>query len=185
MRGWGVAEFAIAQKSVDAHRAASDSLREWTDTPGVAGDARKALLTHMGSGDAGKRTQALANLLELRPLASIDWLSLAGMRVVAAAPQEQVLSALTMSRITGPNEGAVMLQRGMFGLLEWEQLPEDVRVQTTRDLAGALVEGPVTDGGIIVIKGLLTRKPAETRSAIAAMLSSQQVSAARLAQLGL
>jgi hypothetical protein len=185
VRGWDVVEFAIAQRSIDPHSEASDSLREWTEVPGVAGAARQALLVHMGSGDAGKRTEALASLLEVRPLASLYWLSLAGMRVVGGALQEQVLSALMMSRITGPNEAGVMVQRGIFGLLQWEMLPEQVRVQTARDLAGAMVEGSMTDGAITVIRGVLARKVDETRSEIAGMLALEQVSSARLAQIGL
>jgi hypothetical protein len=189
MRGWGIVEFVVAQRSLNANSALSDTLREWIDVPGVAGAARQALLARAQSGDAridaGMRSEELVRLLEARPLASIDWLSLAGMRVVAAAPREEILSALTMSRISGPNEGAVMVQRGIFGLLQWEVLPEIVRSQAARDLAGAMVAGSVTDGALSVIRGVVAAKPDKTRVEIAGMLASEQVPRARLTQIGL
>lgn len=192
-RGWEVAEFATAQMPLrrdnDSEKASADRFREWIDAAGVAGAAREALLVQETL-DASpvyghRRADELISLLEARPLASVDWLSLAGARVVSGAAEEQVLSALTMSRISGPNEGAVMLQRGIFGLLRWETFPEDVRAQLAHDLAGALLEGSIGGDAISVIRGVLAAKPGDVRSQIGVLLETEQVPERRLAQIGL
>lgn len=138
-----------------------------------------------GAGDPAARVAALSRQLAVRPLAPSEWLALAGMRVAAGAPEDAVASALRMSYLTGPNEGPVMFRRGLFGLLQWQSLPEAVRAQSIRDLAG-IFDGPTaTDARLDIVKGVVAAKPADARSEIAAMLAAEQVPPARLARIGL
>src|SRR5689334_3883267 len=83
LRGWQVATFAVAQASAPSTVAAKAAdLLEWQDVPGVANRAIKASLALTASVaspiEAQRRADGLARLLALRPLASGDWLSLAG-----------------------------------------------------------------------------------------------------------
>jgi hypothetical protein len=90
-----------------------------------------------------------------------------------------------MSSLTGANEGSIMLQRGTFGLVQWEILPADVRKRVIADLAGAVLETTVRDGEIAPAKNVLTAKTPDTRQEIASLLRAQGVSANELARMGL
>jgi len=188
-RGWKLIEFVTPQVFLADAKVSPDRLRKWADTAGVAGAAREALLAQARSGalpiDATRWADGLTSLLEVRPLTPAGWLSLAGTRVVSGAPEAQVLSALTMSRISGPNEGAVTLQRGIFGLLQWETLPQEDRRKTARDLAGAMLAGSITGDAASIIRGVLAAKLRDVRAEISGMLGAEQVPSSRLTQIGL
>jgi len=188
-RGLETTAFAVAQARASAVAGANSELRGWYRTPGVASTALKASLVQSAAGTkpelVARRTDELSELLAARPLSAIDWLALAGVRVASRASREQVLAALTMSFVTGPNEGAVMLQRGIFVLLQWDTLPTEMQAQAIRDLAGAFRETTVRDTTLGVIKTVLAGKSADERTQIAAMLRAQQVDPPRLVQLGL
>jgi len=78
-----------------------------------------------------------------------------------------------------------MLQRGIFGLLQWEVLPAEPRQRTIEDLAGALLETAIQDGEINPAKNVLAEKSEEVRREIADRLSAAGVAAAELARMGL
>ena len=48
---------------------------------------------------------------------------------------EQVLGALMLSMVTGPNEGYLMGERGIFGVSLWEDLSPDLKRHVGMDLA--------------------------------------------------
>ena len=50
---------------------------------------------------------------------------------------EQVLGSLELSMLTGPNEGYVMAERGIFGVSLWESLSPDLKRRVAIDLARA------------------------------------------------
>jgi hypothetical protein len=181
-RGWSIAEFAVA-------RAQPEAARAFVEMTGVAATAREASLTKVADAAdiAGARQRAvdLGALLSVRPLSSTGWLSLAGMRLVTAEPYQQVLAALTMSWVTGANEGPVMLQRGIFGLLQWESLPDDARKRIIADVAGAVLGTSVHDVAIDPARSVLGGKSADTRHEIAGLLRAEGVSPAELARMGL
>jgi hypothetical protein len=186
-RGWGIVGFAVAR----AHGASGDqqAVRAWIGVAGLAGAAREASLTQVADPadieGARQRGEDLAAILSVRPLSSTNWLSLAGMRLVTAQPYQQVLAALTMSWVTGANEGAVMLQRGIFGLLQWEALPPDARKRIIADLAGVVLGTSIHDVSITPAKNVLSNKSADTRREIAGLLRAEGVSATELARMGL
>ena len=185
--GWSIAAFAI----VRAHGAAPDhtAVRSWVAVPGLAGLAREASLTPVADPtdlDRGRRRgDDLAAILSLWPLSSMNWLSLDGVRLATGEPYEGVLAALAMSSVTGPNEGAIMLQRGIFGLLQWEVLPADARQRIVADLAGAVLGMPIHDVEINRAKIVLSGKSADTRREIAGLLRAQGISPTELARMGL
>ena len=48
---------------------------------------------------------------------------------------EQVLGSLELSMLTGPNEGYVMAERGIFAVSLWEGLSPDLKSRVAIDLA--------------------------------------------------
>jgi hypothetical protein len=188
MRGYQIVGFAAAWHQRTRGEAV-DGLLRWRAVPGIAGTALKASLMQMpfeASPDATHtRSEVLVQLLAVRPLSSTEWLSLAGSRVASGAPSEQVISALTMSHLSGPNEGILMQQRGIFGLLLWETLPDAVRRRVIRDLAGAIRETGLADLTANRVKEILLDISPEDRAQITAMLDTEQVSRAILARIGL
>jgi hypothetical protein len=185
--GWKIVRFANARAAAPEHRA--DAVRPWTTVPGVASEALAASLSNMtdaaDAAAARNRGDVLGAILEVRPLSSRTWLSLAGMRLVSGDAYEHTLAALAMSSLTGPNEGLVMLERGIFGLLQWELLPKEFRTRTITDLAGAISGSTVQDSAIAPAKGVLAVKPGDVRLEIAGLLRAQGLATNDLARLGL
>ena len=121
----------------------------------------------------------------MRPLSSQAWLSLAVLRLVAREDPTSVLAALRLSWLSGPHEGGVLWQRGVFGVALWDFLPADAREWTTRDLARAMRENLVADRQIAAIAPVLGARSAEARAQIGALLEKQGLLPADLARIGL
>jgi hypothetical protein len=189
IRGWSVTRFAAARGDLGFDAARAESLRGWVGTPGLGGEALTASLAPLtdpvDAQSARSRATDLTGLVSVRPLSSQDWLSLAAMRLVAGQPQKEIIAALEMSWLTGPNEGPVMAQRGLFGLLQWEVLPEDVRKRALDDLAAAILASAADDGDLFTAKKVLSAKSPEARRLIAALLKVDGVSGTQIARLGL
>ena len=172
--GWSMVRFSHARAGIAAGERATDRLMAFAGVPGVAIAALEASATSVASpsdqAGARKRLGELTALLALRPMSSINWLSLAGTRLVTGEPPEKVLSALAMSSLTGPNEHAIMYQRGVFALLEWELLPNDFRKRAIRDLSGAMLSGNWGDSHRRAVIEALARKSDETRREIGDLL---------------
>src|SRR5262249_32782570 len=147
--GAGMVRFALAVSAAATPAARAEAARPWTATPGLAGRALEASLVNLSDASdvaaLRAREEPLTALLAVHPLASAEWLSLAGTRLVARESYAKVLGALAMSSLTGPNEGVIMLQRGTFGLVQWEILPADARRRVIVDLAGAILQTSAHD----------------------------------------
>jgi hypothetical protein len=189
IRGWSLAQFAEQRARILSNPNAVGGVGQWMGIPGLAGAVLETALKQnpaaSGIDDAQKRAETLARLLALRPMSSKDWLQLAVMRLVAGEPQKQVLAALLMSWVTGPNEGGLMWQRGVLGLSLWQALSPDARQRTIDDLVGVMRVTPVGDGEMSAAKDVLDMKPAEARSEIAELLRAQRVTEADLGRMGL
>ena len=157
--------------------------------PGVTTAALGAALDDLAGASsieaARQRTDLLTQLISVQPLSSIAWLSLSGMRLVTGEPYGGVLAALKMSSITGPNEAAVMWQRGMFSLLQWDALPPEFQRQAILDISGPILDQFADDGHLAQIKGLLVPKSPQARTQIATMLQTAGLDAKALAEIGL
>lgn len=185
MRGWSLIDFAgarIADKPGDAALA-------WIGVPAVTTAALDAALRDIaeqnGTTAAEQRVALLTQLLAARPMSSIAWLSLAGMRVATGQPYGTILAALKMSSVTGPNEAEVMWERGIFCLLQWEALPPDFQQRAIVDLAGPILTGIVNEPGQQLIRGVLSAKAPQVQAQVASMLQIQGVTAEDLKQIGL
>lgn len=183
-RGFDIVRFLRATGQAQAAAVAP-----WIGRPGVStlalGDLLATGAPDSDAGAAERRQAMLTQLLAVRPLGSLEWLSLAGMRLAATRPDAAVLAALTMSSITGPDLGGVMWQRGVLGLLEWGQLSEAARDRAVRDLAGPLVAGAVDSGAFLSVSSILGGETPEVRTRLAAGLTAEGVPAAMRARLGL
>lgn len=190
VRGWNVARFAyVRAQIIQSHDAETASLRRWIGTPGVTEAALKASLRSMTDATdiegARRRESGLAAIIAARPLSAENWLAIAGMRLVTGEPYQQVLDALAMSSVTGPNEGAVMWQRGIFGVLQWENLPQSARKRTISDLAGAVLGTSPNDGEFLSAKNILRGKPPLTREDVADLMRAEGVPPSALGRMGL
>ena len=139
------------------------SFNPWTAVPDVASAALQAELKEkIDISDpkaANSRREALSSILSIKPLSSLDWLSLSGMQLVTDQPMEQVLESLELSMVTGPNEGYVMAERGIFGVSLWESLSPDLKRRVAIDLAVGEITVVERE-----ISGVLSAKSAAVRN---------------------
>src|SRR5262249_52586879 len=119
-QGWRIARFSHAMVNIESSEKRTDIINTWTAIPGLASRALQADLTgQIDPSDlqaANRRRETLSSILSIKPLSSVDWLLLSGMQLVTDQPMEQVLESLELSVVTGPNEGYVMAERGIFGV---------------------------------------------------------------------
>jgi hypothetical protein len=138
-RGWNVLHFSVAIANVASSDTRGGTAHSWTGISGVASTALKAELEGtFESSDwkaSNKRRDDLSALLAVKPVSSIDWLSLSRLELLTAQPRTQILASLLLSWATGSNEGYVMAERATFGLSLWEVLPLDLRSRVIADLA--------------------------------------------------
>ena len=167
-RGWGVMHFSLAMANVELSDKRTETAQAWTDVSGVASTAVKTQLEdRFDPSDwkaSEKRRDDLSALLAMNPLSSTDWLSLSRLELVTAQPRAQILGTLMLSWVTGPNEGYIMAERGIFGLSLWEVLSPDLRSRTAADLA----KGEITDSRRF--KTALSTKPEAVQNEIRASL---------------
>ena len=137
-QGWRIVHFSLAMVNIDSSEKRAEIINTWSAVPGLASTALRAGLTdEINPSDpkaANRRREALSAILSIKPLSSIDWLSLSGMQLVTDQPMEQVLGSLKLSMLTGPNEGYVMTERGIFGVSLWESLSPDLKSRVAVDL---------------------------------------------------
>jgi hypothetical protein len=189
VRGWSIVRFVDTRAHFAAHEIGVEQIRSWEKAPGLRDAALQTSLTKIAdmndAGGARNRADDLNALLSVRPLSSVNWLSLSGMRLAAGQSEAEVLSALEMSWVTGPNEGAVMLQRGVFGILLWETLPPDARRRVVDDVAGAILGTPMGDNELQVVTNVLSEKSVDIRHEIASLMRAGSVPAGQLSGLAI
>jgi hypothetical protein len=189
VRGWSIVRFVDARAHLAAHETGVEEIRSWDKAPGLRNAALQISLTKIAdmtdADGARKRADDLSELLAVWPMSWVNWLSLSGMRLVAGQNETEVLSALEMSWVTGPNEGSIMLERGVFGILLWETLPPDARRRVIDDVAGAILGTPIGDSELNQVKNVLSEKSVDIRQEIASLMRARSVPASQLARLGL
>jgi hypothetical protein len=140
-RGWDIVHFSLATAKVDVFENLEEVFNPWSAVPGVASAALQAeLREEINISDpkaANGRRETFSSILSIKPSSSLDWLSLSGLRWATHQPIEQVLGSLKLSMLTGPNEGYVMAERGIFGVSLWDSLSPDLKRGVVSDLAGA------------------------------------------------
>lgn len=138
--GWRIVHFSLATENIDVFEWA-EVIDTWTAVPEVASAAlREKLKEEINIADpkaANGRGETFSSILSIGPSSSLGWLSLSGLRWATHRPMEQILGSLKLSMLTGPNEGYVMAERGIFGVSLWESLSPDLKRGVATDLARA------------------------------------------------
>ena len=137
VRGLSIVHFSLAMANISSSENRAEIIHAWTTVPGVASAALQSQLKEKIDDlkAVNSRRETLAAVLSIKPLSSIDWLSLSGLQLITDQPMDQVFGSLVLSVMTGPNEGYVMAERGMFGVSLWEDLPPDLKRHVIIDLA--------------------------------------------------
>ena len=113
------------------------NLYKWKDTLGLATRARSAALDFVLAKTPEDRDaveQTLREVAEASPTSVASWQALLAFRKAIGSPMESVLTALRMSALTGSHEAYFMVQRAIFGLENWSELPDADRQIVLRDL---------------------------------------------------
>jgi hypothetical protein len=166
--GVELTRFALAEMSA-GDETLGNRVATWTNTPGIAVFARRRVVSELGgAADANERLAATADLLSRAPLDSGAWAMLAAMRFASGAPVEKGVSALSMSNLTGPNEGRIMAARAVLAVPLWRVLPPASRRWAVNDLVGGWAD--VTEARHAVLRVSLRQQAAQTREEIRAAL---------------
>ncbi len=142
-RGWSIVHFSLTTMDIVSSENREEAVRAWRTVPGVATAAWQAELTgKINPPDleaAISRREGLSAILSIKPLSSFDWLWLSKMQLATDQTMDRVLETLALSTLTGPNEGKVMAERGIFGLTLWDALPPHLKDRTVSDLAAGTI----------------------------------------------
>jgi hypothetical protein len=170
-RGWVIVHFSFATATPDSSEKRDEIINSWSSVPEVASAALQAELREKidisDQKAANSRREALSSILSIKPLSSVDWLSLSGWQLVTDQPMEQVFGSLELSMLTGPNEGYVMAERAIFGVSLWERLSPDLKRRVVIDLVAEEIAGNEK------FRAVLSAQPARVRNELrAAMLAT-------------
>ena len=170
-RGWVIVHFSFAMANPDSSEKRDEIINSWSSVPEVASAALQAELREKidisDQKAANSRREALSSILSIKPLSSVDWLSLSGWQLVTDQPMEQVFESLELSMVTGPNEGYVKAERGIFGVSLWLRLSADLKRRVATDLAAGEIIGNEK------LRAALSAQPARVRNELqAAMLAT-------------
>jgi hypothetical protein len=161
-RSWRIVHFSLAMVSIDSLENRAEAAYLWTAVPDVAAEALQAELREkINTSDpkaANSRREALSAILSIKPLSSVDWLSLSNIQLATDQPREQMLESLKLSMLTGPNEGYVMAQRGIFGVSLWDILSADLKRRAAIDVAA----GEITENA--KFRAVLSSEPERVRN---------------------
>jgi O-antigen ligase len=182
-KGSDIVGFRLAQaRAQDRAEAAS----AWVSVAGVASYALNAVvsapLEPINPQTVAHRLDEIGGLLSVQPLASGQWLSLSAMRHLAGQPMEKVLAPLRLSFWTGPNERGVLLERAMFCLSIWEDLPADIQWRVAKDLAVPGFSG----ADKAKLRTIILSQPQSVRTSVRDLMREQgAASAESLSEIGL
>jgi hypothetical protein len=170
-RGWVIVHFSFAMANPDSSEKRDEIINSWSSVPEVASAALQAELREKidisDQKAANSRREALSSILSIKPLSSVDWLSLSGWQLVTDQPMEQVFESLELSMVTGPNEGYVKAERGIFGVSLWERLSPDLKRRVVIDLVAGEIAGNEK------FRAVFSAQPARVRNELrAAMLAT-------------
>jgi hypothetical protein len=184
-QGYRIARFSLA--NVHASENQAETLRPWAAVPGLASRALQSQLAgNIDPSDlkaANDRREVLSAILTIRPLSSIDWLSLSGMQLLTDRPMAQVLESLELSMLTGPNEGYVMAERGIFGVSLWEDLSRDLKSRAALDLGPIIYPRTPAEGAEgVKFQAVLATKSESVRNELRKALVATGISPKEIEQ---
>jgi hypothetical protein len=182
-QGFNVIRYAMAYSTPAA-------LQPWFAVSGLAFDAREGALTLVNDSSdertIRKRRDEIAEILAIRPLSSRYWLQLAEARVDAHDVLAKVIGALELSVVTGPNEGYMIMQRGFFGIWQWEVMPSELRKRAVADLVARQNSSAnqISDAQMAWLRATLSEKTEQVRHEILLALQAQGFATSKLNQIG-
>jgi hypothetical protein len=177
-QGWGIVRFFLASTNIVSAEKRARVADAWRATSGITSTALKDELADETSRSdiiaPYHRRELLFAILSIKPLSSMDWLSLSKAELMTHQPMEDVFGSLELSMLTGPNEEYVMAERGIYGVSLWQRLSPDFKRRVAADLA--VDEYP----DILKIRAFVSAQPEEVRielreALIATGLSPQEV----------
>ena len=98
----------------------------------------------------------------VRPMEASAWLEVAQLRYTIGQPAARSIEAFSLAQLTAPYEGNVMAGRAMLGPLLWDNLADEDKRRTVRDLALA----PFAPPEYLRVQALLRAKPKPVREEI-------------------
>jgi hypothetical protein len=138
-QGWEIVRFFLASMNIVSAEKRARTADAWRATSGVTSTAlNDELADESNQSDiiaAYRRRELLSAILSIKPLSSMDWLSLSRAELMTHQSMEGVFASLELSMLTGRNEGYVMEERRLFGVSLWERLSPDLKRRVANDLA--------------------------------------------------
>jgi hypothetical protein len=183
-QGFDVIRYAMAGSTPEA-------LQPWFAVSGVAFDARERALPPVDDSSDDmtirKRRDEIAEILAIRPLSSRYWFKLAVRRIDAHEDPTRAIDALELSTVTGPNEDYMLMQRGLFGIWQWEVLPAEIRQRAVADLVARQNSSAnnISDAKMAWLRTTLSEKTEQVRQEIRAAVQAQGLSKSNLDRIGL
>jgi hypothetical protein len=140
-QGWGIVRFFLASTNIVSAEKRARIADAWRATAGITSTAlNDELADETNRSDIiapYHRRELLSALLSIKPLSAMDWLSLSKAELMTHQSMGDVFGTLTLSMLTGPNEGYVMAERGIYGVSLWQKLSPDLKRRVAHDLAAA------------------------------------------------
>jgi hypothetical protein len=189
-RGVGIVHFSLATASINSPERRADIVNRFSSAPDVASRALQVDLANpidpSDQKGANRRRQTLTALVSIKPMSSYDWLLLSGLQFVTDQSMEQVFDSLELSMLTGPNEGYVMGERGVFSVSLWERLPSDLKSHAAIDVAGMMFPRTPEEGAEVGrFQAVLATEPDWVRNELRGALVATGVSPSEIEkQLG-
>jgi hypothetical protein len=167
-------------------KSALEAVSAWTNTSSVEAAARALVLDIVlseNSRDFAAIEGALNELVIGSPASTATWEALAEVRKARGESMDRVLAAFRMSVLTGSHEGYFMMQRAVFGVKYWNEMPEQDRRTVVRDLLGSF--GPDAGAAGLTLRKIMAAKSQIERDEIkAALLASGHATKGLLQELG-
>ena len=129
-----------------------------------------------------QRRDDLIDILSIRPLSSQYWLLLAETGLNPVVPLSELTEALSLSALTGANEGVIMGRRALFGLSQW-RLPAELQTRAVTDLVAN--PKPLSIEQISWLRQALADKAKTVRDTVRNELLRQGFSAKGASAIGL
>jgi hypothetical protein len=163
-QGWGIVRFFLASMNIVSSEKRARIADAWRATSGITSTAlNDELADETGQSDiiaAYRQRDLLSALLSIKPLSSMDWLSLSRAELMTHQSMEDVFGSLELSMLTGPNEGYVMGERAVFALSLWDRLPADLKRHVAVDVAAMMRPRTPAEGEMLEkIRAVLAAQP--------------------------
>ena len=173
-QGWGIVRFFLASTNIVSSEKRARIANSWRATSGVTSTILNDELADETSQTdmiaAYRQRELLSAILSIKPLSSMDWLSLSRAELMTRQSMEDVFGSLELSMLTGPNEGYVIEDRRLFGVSLWEKLSPDLKRRVANDLA----VGEIRDSQKLHV--LVSAQPEQVRNELREALIATGVS---------